>query len=844
VNGVIQGNENLGFANAQTNLLWSYASGMSRSSPALGNLDDDESLEIVVCSLEGIVSVLNSEDGSLVWNSNLGEWILSSPSIADLNADSRDDVLITCLDINDEAYLYSINGINGTVLWSTSVGSAGGVSYSSPTIGDIDGDSLPEIVVGSEDQNVYALNGEDGSVLWTYMTSFLVRSSPALVSLDADLLPDVVVGSLDGNVYALSGVDGTLIWAHNTGADNGGIVSSPACGDINNDTTSDIIIGASNFDVYALDGRDGSRIWTSETNLGITTLPGGSILGAGVESSPALGDIDGDQKLEVIVGSQDGRVYRLEGENGEQSWNYTTEAEILSSATLCDVDGNNNLDIVIGSDDGNLYALDANGNVIWIHESSEEFELSSPIAMDLNGDEKLEIIFCNEGGFLRVLNVPDAGHRVYWQAMSGSITFDRSKNLDVLDSDLDFLSSYTESIIGTNEFDSDSDNDEMPDGWELLNGLDPLIDDASGDLDSDDLTNFEEYIYGTNPNNEDTDGDGYLDKWEIDNGYDPSNPNHPSSFSTGFDSTIIMIAGVIVIVGIVLIASFKKRDTAARRKSKATLLIASGYDQSGENIKLAIKIANSGEYTISNVTVNVDVPDGFDFIKESQSSIRLGNISGGEAQSAIYWLKPLRCIDGTYGGIIIFKDAKNQTQTIEIPRKRVVNVCPMLSGTDRVDDVFKMLKFGSLNRNCMSFEFSGNSKTVFELAEIRMKGLAPVDKTEKTTEDGTFLSYACYVGETKYKKDYFAVEIQISGLLDAGTLTLTVYSNEESILSGFFTDIMSNIRQQIQILDEKACPIATCPKCGGNIDPTGIDEKGLYQCGYCSAIGKVPPWMI
>lgn len=48
--------------------------------------------------------------------------------------------------------------------------------------------------------------------------------------------------------------------------------------------------------------------------------------------------------------------------------------------------------------------------------------------------------------------------------------------------------------------DDDDDNDGMPDSWEdLYPGLDPLVNDADGDLDHDGVTNYEEYLAGTSP---------------------------------------------------------------------------------------------------------------------------------------------------------------------------------------------------------------------------------------------------------------------------------------------------------------------------------------------------------
>lgn len=45
----------------------------------------------------------------------------------------------------------------------------------------------------------------------------------------------------------------------------------------------------------------------------------------------------------------------------------------------------------------------------------------------------------------------------------------------------------------------DSDLDGMPDEWEKLYGLNPMVDDASADADNDGYSNLEEFLAGTNP---------------------------------------------------------------------------------------------------------------------------------------------------------------------------------------------------------------------------------------------------------------------------------------------------------------------------------------------------------
>jgi hypothetical protein len=72
----------------------------------------------------------------------------------------------------------------------------------------------------------------------------------------------------------------------------------------------------------------------------------------------------------------------------------------------------------------------------------------------------------------------------------------------VTDTDGDGLSDADEiNIYGTDPDSADTDQDGMADGWEIDQGLDPLSDDAEGDLDSDGIPNLEEYIAWKNQGN-------------------------------------------------------------------------------------------------------------------------------------------------------------------------------------------------------------------------------------------------------------------------------------------------------------------------------------------------------
>ena len=113
-------------------------------------------------------------------------------------------------------------------------------------------------------------------------------------------------------------------------------------------------------------------------------------------------------------------------------------------------------------------------------------------------------------------------------------------------------------VIDTDPYDIDTDDDGLPDGYEVLTlNTDPLeldtdengISDADEDFDNDNLNNLGEYLNKTGPFNPDTDEDGLLDGDEIKTyGTDPLNPDTDNDKlldgEEGYDGTIYKKYGV------------------------------------------------------------------------------------------------------------------------------------------------------------------------------------------------------------------------------------------------------------------------------------------------------------
>lgn len=90
-----------------------------------------------------------------------------------------------------------------------------------------------------------------------------------------------------------------------------------------------------------------------------------------------------------------------------------------------------------------------------------------------------------------------------------------------LDWDGDGLPDANETAVGTDIFQADTDQDSISDFVEVVNHLNPLVDDTSEDNDNDGLSNLLEIRYGTQPFNNDTDSDGITDGFEVQFGLDP-----------------------------------------------------------------------------------------------------------------------------------------------------------------------------------------------------------------------------------------------------------------------------------------------------------------------------------
>lgn len=294
----------------------------------------------------GRVYLVSGRDGSI-----LGSITSSSPQtkgffgatvagIGDVDGDETGDLVVgahreTAQEVETAGRVYLCSGADGTVLEilsSPTPEEQGFFGSSVGGLGDVNGDGVPDLVVGASDESAretaragraYVVSGADGTVLETLASpdpeekGSFGTSVSGVGDVSGDGVPDLVAGARHesgegradaGRAYLLSGAAGTVLETLTSpNAQAGGIFGGSVAGidDVNGDGVPEVVVGAHHESVdderragraYLLSGADGTALQTFVSpNTASTGLFG--------ESIAVSGDADGDGRPDVLVGA-------------------------------------------------------------------------------------------------------------------------------------------------------------------------------------------------------------------------------------------------------------------------------------------------------------------------------------------------------------------------------------------------------------------------------------------------------------------------------------------------------------------------------------------------------------
>jgi hypothetical protein len=376
------------------------------SSPVIADLDGDGTMEIIVGSGNAPgdkfkVYVFHS-DGSIMdgWPVDLIDDVDSVPAIGDLDNDGDLEIVI-----NDVwGYVYAFNH-DGTMMdgWPKSID----FMTSPPTLYDLDNDGDLEVIAGSDEDvedhtrsfakvNIWHHDGTnfDGwpQLITDYHSSYIGYSSSAVGDIDNDGDVEIIVGISTSSTDQSEGF--VYVWHHNGQLVNGwpvsvgkfnDVYSSPSLGDLDSDNDLEIIIGTGRGKILALH-HDGTNLSGWPNDISCYCSP------------QALGDIDQDGMLEVvcgrIFGSASGTVYIWNNDGSQlEEWPQKTNGFVLDSPVIVDIAGDELLEIIVPCGDHKVHAWYQNGTPVPGFPLETGGSISStPCLGDIDGDGDVELI--------------------------------------------------------------------------------------------------------------------------------------------------------------------------------------------------------------------------------------------------------------------------------------------------------------------------------------------------------------------------------------------------------------------------------------------------------------------
>ena len=208
-------------------------------------------------------------------------------------------------------------------------------------------------------------------------------AGPSMTDVDGNGRLDLLVGNQAGNVlrFEQTTVNGSVFASAGLLTTDGTIAvkvnsyATTAVTDVDGDGLLDLLVGNSlgNLARFEQTTANGNMF----ASVGLLVTGGTTALDAGNYAAPIVTDVDGNGLLDLLVGNQAGNVLRFEqtAVNGAAfafvrnlTTNGTTAINVVDSATpaVTDVDGNGRLDLLVGSATGRVQRYEqtaVNGDV-------------------------------------------------------------------------------------------------------------------------------------------------------------------------------------------------------------------------------------------------------------------------------------------------------------------------------------------------------------------------------------------------------------------------------------------------------------------------------------------------
>lgn len=333
------------------------------------DLDNDSRQELVLldsADANGTVLKVFSLSGELLWSRKLpdGDPRSDLPVFADLDGDGP---LETIVDVAGQVLVFSASGEEWRGNWPLQFPGRN----AGKAVADLDGDGRSEIVMlldpvvsRAEDQRELRVYNNQGELMRLWSTPTCAHTNdvqeitPAIANLDADSAREIVTPWGCGEIARFDFANTNApSW---TTPLTGRILVGAAIGDVDANGENDIVVVSA-----ALNGRGGVYLLDADGNVqpGWPALESESFL-----TAPALGDCDGDGKLEILVANSRKETLHLLLMDGFDAEGWPIEVPSMGArngVSLFDFTGNGLPEIVLTSVGYTLLAINTKEVKYW-----------------------------------------------------------------------------------------------------------------------------------------------------------------------------------------------------------------------------------------------------------------------------------------------------------------------------------------------------------------------------------------------------------------------------------------------------------------------------------------------
>jgi len=159
---------------------------------------------------DGTLRCVALADGQSRWTvrpTETGGWA-SQPTLTDVNGDGVEDVIV----VNEDGYTYAVNGRNGAGLWQFQHAkhrqrSRNRVVLAGPGTG----------VLATADGDLFCLALASGEPRWSVRIKEAVYGEATVADLDGDGTQEILVGTMNRRLHCFGGRDGALLWSYEVG---------------------------------------------------------------------------------------------------------------------------------------------------------------------------------------------------------------------------------------------------------------------------------------------------------------------------------------------------------------------------------------------------------------------------------------------------------------------------------------------------------------------------------------------------------------------------------------------------------------------------------------------------